>query len=104
MKRPDVRRFLRGLSMRELQWWQAFYELEPPLDQRIDWLIASVREMIHNVAVDKKHRKPIKDFLLTFEASRDEKPRSGQTWQHQKAMMLVHLMGAGNRQGDRQLG
>lgn len=69
--------------------WEAYYAVEPSLDQRIDWLIASVREMVHNVAVTPKHRKPVKDFLLKFEEPGARPVK--QTWQMQKAMMLMNL-------------
>ena len=73
--------------MTELLWWEAYYQLEPSLDQRIDWLIASVREMIHNVAVDKKNRRPVKDFMLKFDVP-DDRPQKPD-WQRQRDMMLM---------------
>lgn len=80
---------LRGMTARDLLWWEAYYALEPSLDQRIDLLVASVREMIHNVAVPQKHRKSVEHFLLKFESKQASVPVT--SWQHQKAMMLLGL-------------
>jgi len=73
------------MSARELEWWKAYYELEPTLDQRMDWLVASIVQMSYNLVAKKP--KPIKDFVLKFEES-DEKSQK-RDWQHQKALMMM---------------
>lgn len=57
--------------------WEAYLQIEPCGDDRLDWLFAGIREMIHNIAVERKHQKPVRDFLLKFEET-EKKP---QTWQ-----------------------
>ena len=80
---------LRSMTAGEFQGWRDYYELEPSLDERIDWLIASVREMVHNVAVAGKHQKPLKDFLLDF--GKKAPTVQKMDWRQQKAMMLMFL-------------
>lgn len=78
------------MTARDLEMWQAYYELEPSFDQRIDWLIASVVQMLHNVAAGQNHQKPIKEFLLKFE--RQGEPTQ-LTPQMQRKMFLMYLEG-----------
>lgn len=89
-----VHRMLRSMTAVEFSEWVVYYRLEPSLDQRMDWLVASVREMVFNMAVDVKNRKPVKDFLLKFNDAVDEVVQRGgssQTWEQQKALMLMAL-------------
>lgn len=76
--------------MRELEGWQAYYALEPSFDQRVDWLFATVVQMVHNAAVGKKGQRPVKDFLLKFE---EPSASTKQPWERQKAMMMLYLTG-----------
>lgn len=79
---------LRSLTARQFAEWMAFAELEPFGELRDDYRAASIREMVYNINVSKKDRKPLEDFLLNFGDS--EKPsKKKQTWQDQKAMFLM---------------
>ncbi len=77
---------LKTTTAREFELWQAYYELEPSFDQRVDWLFAGLQAMIHNSPREKKHQKPIKDFVLKFETP-DEKQKP--SWMHQRDIMLM---------------
>ncbi len=61
-----------------------FSELEPFGEIRADYRAASIREMIHNMAVPKRHRKPLKHFLLQFGKEPAERK---QTPEEQSRMM-----------------
>lgn len=74
---------LRAMPAKRFEGWRAYYELEPSLDERIDWLVASIVQMLYNVAAGKGQQKPLKDFVLKFN---DEKKVTD--WKHQKALML----------------
>lgn len=46
--------------------WEAFASLEPLGDLRGDWHAAQITAMMFNLAVDKKDRKQIQDFVLQW--------------------------------------
>jgi len=75
--------------------WQAYCGLEPIGDERLDWLVASIVQMIHNVAVGKDHQKALKEFLLDFTPQEAKKPQSveDQIW---VAKMWVDAFGDAN--------
>lgn len=81
-----VRCMLRSMTVRELEGWRAYYELEPSFDQRADWLFAKLEAMVHNSPREKKNQKPVKDFLLKLDI--DDKPKKP-NWQYQRDMMLM---------------
>ncbi len=78
---------LKSMTVQDLESWRAYYELEPSFDQRADWLFASVQAMIHNSPREKKHQKPVREFLLKFETQED-RPKVPE-WQRQKALMQM---------------
>ena len=81
---------MQSMSARELEGWKAYYELEPSFDERADWLIASIVQMLHNIAAGKGRQKPMKDFLLKFE---EAKPQTVLTPDMQRRMFIMYLDG-----------
>lgn len=67
MGRLDVDQMLRGLTAKQLIEWRAYDAIEPLGDDRDDYRAASIREMVFNMAVASKDRRPLKDFLLEWE-------------------------------------
>ena len=65
------------MTAKQFAGWEHYAALEPFGEVRGDWRAASIREMIYNMAVDPKHKKPLKDFLLKFEAI--EAPKASET-------------------------
>ena len=55
---------------------------------REDYRIASIREMIYNVAVQAKDRRPLKEFLLQF-GEPDEKPQKTPNQMEMIARMIA---------------
>lgn len=66
--------------------WEHYARLEPFGELRDDYRAASIREMIFNMAVEKKDRKPIEDFLLRYDE--DAKPRRKKQSVEQQIMFL----------------
>jgi len=52
------------MTARQFREWEQYFQLEPFGDEREDVRNAGVREMVYNVAVKAKDRKPLIDFLL----------------------------------------
>jgi hypothetical protein len=78
----NVDAMLRRLTAKQFREWEHYALLEPFSEERADWRAASVREMIHNMAVESKDRKPMKHFLLPF----GEQEKKQKTWQEMAAM------------------
>lgn len=79
---------LRSITAKQFLEWQEYARLEPFNELRDDYRAASIVSMIFNMAVDKKDRKPIADFLLKWEGTVEEAPKK-QTWQEQQAIARV---------------
>jgi hypothetical protein len=94
----DVEKIRKGLTARAFMEWEAYFHLEPFGDFRADYRAASIREMVHNIAVAKKHRKPLEDFLLKFEEKAGGERKEVRSWQDLKAIFaqaaLVHSVPA----------
>ena len=79
---------LRSLTAKQFIEWEHYARLEPFDELRADYRTASIREMLHNMAVVAKHRKPLDYFLLKYGDAVEDEPeqRQGQTWQEKKAV------------------
>lgn len=86
MGEPNVKRLLRRFTAKQFRDWEIYNELEPFGEIRADYRAASISSMIFNMAVEPKHRKPLKEFLLKFEQT-GEKPK--QTWQQQLQLLKI---------------
>lgn len=70
----NVDAMLRRITAKQLVGWEAYIALEPfqfDRELRADYRAASIREMVHNVAVTKG-QKPLKNFLIDFEPKEPE--------------------------------
>lgn len=74
------------MTAKEFQEWEVYSTLEPFGDELAKWLFASVREMVHNMAVERKHHKPVKDFVLQFQTEEEVEIKQ-QTWEQKKSIM-----------------
>lgn len=67
---------LRRMSAKDFRGWEIYAGLEPFGEVRADHRAAQVAQMVFNMAVAAKHRKPLKDFILpTIEYEEASKPR-----------------------------
>jgi hypothetical protein len=83
------RDILQGLTAKEFRGWEMYCGLEPFGETRDDFRTASIVQMLYNVNRGAKQKAlPLKDFVLTFGESEDEKPKR-QTWQQQLAIMKM---------------
>lgn len=57
---------LRSITAKQFSEWIAYAALEPFDERRQDYRIASIVQMIFNMAVDVKNRKTIEEFVLPF--------------------------------------
>lgn len=81
----NVDAMLASLTSKQFVELRAYKQIEPFQDVRADWRAASIVQMLYNVAVDKKHQKAMKEFLLKW----DDEPKRKQTWQEQQRIMMV---------------
>lgn len=81
--RVNVDAMLRSLTAKQFVEWEAYARLEPFSEMRADWRAASIRQMIHNVAVEEKNQKDIEHFLLKW---KEEENKPKQTWQQKKSI------------------
>lgn len=81
MGEVNVEEMLRKITAKQFLAWEAYLSLVPTGDDRLDWLFAGLREMIHNVAVEGRYRRPIGDFILDFKPAEELKQRwEDQLW------------------------
>lgn len=77
---------LRSLTVKQLQGWQLFAELEPFGDERQDLRMANVMQLMANLQRDPKTKpQPYKlsDFILKFEELEEAEPaKPWQTLKH----------------------
>lgn len=73
----NVDAMLRTLTGMQLMEHMAYAELEPFGEIRADYRAAQVSQMVFNMAVESKHRKPMKDFVLPT-GDNEEAPRPKQ--------------------------
>lgn len=76
---------LRSLTAKQFREWEAYAQIEPFGELRDDYRAASIRQMIFNANVKPEDQRPIKDFLIKWDAEGEEKKQK-QTWQMQKAI------------------
>ncbi len=62
----NVDAMLRSLTAKQFAEWEHYARLEPFNETRADYRAASIREMVFNMAVTAKDRKPLDYFLLKF--------------------------------------
>ena len=65
-------RIIRGTTAKQFRLWEIYDSIEPVGGTRLDILAAQITAMIFNMAVDKKHRKPIADFILRWDGKTAE--------------------------------
>jgi hypothetical protein len=86
----NVDKIARGMTAKQFLEWVMFARMEPFGDVRADLRAASIAQMVFNMAVAGKDRKPLGEFLLKFDADAapaPEKPK--QPWQEKKAIAMV---------------
>lgn len=90
----------RSLTAKQFMGWEAYASLEPFGQDHWDSLFASIVQMIHNMAVDVKHRKPLDEFRLQYKEVEDKPVQSPikQTWQEKKAIGMI-IAAAWNQKG-----
>jgi hypothetical protein len=91
--RQSGRQVLRELTEQEFMEWQAFLELEPPIDARMKYYFASIRQTIANSKRDPTKRPTpykVDDFLLKFGDEGQQLVTRSQSWQEQKAMFFAY--------------
>jgi uncharacterized protein DUF4035 len=65
-------RILRGMSAKQFQAWEYFYEIQPFGPFREDYRAALVTSMVHNAAVAGEHQKPVSHFLPPWSQPTEE--------------------------------
>ena len=98
MGRLDVDQMLRELTARQLLEWRAYDTIEPLGDDREDLRAASIREMVFNMAVAGKDRRPLNDFLLEWEPEdpeeaekRKQKELEARVAMHRRLIPLIAM-------------
>jgi hypothetical protein len=93
----DVDAMLRRLTAKQFREWEHYASLEPFSEERDDYRAASIREMVYNMAVQSKDRKPLRDFVLPFG---EPKPKQWPTWQEMqaKARIIALMFSAGAKE------
>jgi len=81
------------MTAKQFLGWERFYRMSPFGELRADHRAASIRQMVFNMAVDTKYRKPLKDFVLNYEEDAKEAPT--QSWQEKKAIGMAIAMAYG---------
>ena len=84
----NVDQMLRELTAKQFLEWEAFSMLEPLSEVREDYRAASIREMVFNMAVDGKNRRPLKDFLLEWEPESPEEAEERQRKEREKRVAM----------------
>ena len=87
LKKVNVDAMLRTITAKQFVEWEAYARMEPFNETRADYRAASIAQMVFNMAVDVKNRKPISDFLLKFGETQQQRPK--QTWQQQQKMLMI---------------
>jgi len=87
----NVNKIARGMTAKQFIEWGLYAQLEPFGAERADIQAASIAQMVFNMAVAGKDRKPLKDFVLRFEGTVEEKKPS-QPWQEKKAIAMTIAM------------
>ena len=87
----NIAKIARGLTAKQFIEWGLYARMEPFGEFRSDLRAASIRQMVFNMAVRNSDRKPLKDFMLSFEEAEAEKPAQ-QPWQEKKAIALTIAM------------
>src|SRR5678816_3744720 len=84
---PRVRAMLRRMTAQDFHDWEIYAELEPFGELRADYRAAQVAQMIFNMAVESRHRKPMKDFVLPAGEREEEvqKPQDPVSYTHLRA-------------------
>lgn len=89
-------RIAKALTAKQFLAWEAYNSIDPFGKVRDDYLAASIRETIYNVAVVAKDRKPLDYFLVRFGPEKEDEtvdlkaiPATGQTWQQKKSIMYA---------------
>lgn len=79
----NVNRMLDQIHVGQFAEWQAYAQLEPFDEERMDVRFAHIVQTLINLKRGKKGPKPLKDFVLKFGEREVAKPKS---WQSLKAM------------------
>lgn len=87
---------LKSMSTKELLGWEAYYQLEPLGDERLDWLVAGIREMVCNIQLAPKDRKPLDYFLLKFGEEAARVKKAPQTFEEQIAIAHIWALTMAN--------
>lgn len=82
MGQPNVNKMLRGMSIRQLHEWMAFYELEPFGDERGDIRFSYLMQTLVNLKRNPRKQPqapPLTDFVLPLgDAIPPKKPKPWQ--------------------------
>jgi hypothetical protein len=87
----NINKIARGMTAKQFIEWGLYAQMDPFGDVRGDIQAASIVQMVFNMAVSAKDRKPLKDFLLKFGDAVEEKKPS-QPWQEKKAIAMTIAM------------
>ena len=90
MGQADVDKLARSITAKQLRGWEHYFDLEPPPEMRADFYLAQIAQTVFNMAVEGKHRKPLKDFLIKFDDLEEPKPK--QSWQEQARILTMLAM------------
>ena len=84
--RVNVDAMLRSLTAKQFIEWECYARLEPFNELRADQRAALIASTVYNMAVARKDRRKLEDFLLTFE---EREPAKKQTPKQQFELMKI---------------
>ena len=95
----NVDKIARGMTAKQFIEWGLYARMEPMGERRADIRAASIAQMVFNMAVAGKDRKPLGHFLLKFEDDAVVEEKKSQPWQEKKAIAMTIVMAYAKARG-----